>query len=333
MNTRTLVILFLFALILIVAPAAAQPPTETPVATPAAEATAENPTENPAAIVPPRQVSVDIYMLRLEPLDISSGSFTADFYLDLICMTANCLASDLAFEIMNGRALIVEKIDEIPNAWVSYRVLANIRENLNLQRYPFDEHALSIRIENPTHDVEELVYVTLPEANTVDTRAYVLGWQLHPQTEAHVEDHTYHKWGSVFSQYVFTMQVEKPLLVGVLKGLLPGVMIIIGSLLSLLLEDPITRISINTGTLVAAVLYHLTLTAPIPPVGYLVFADGFMLVNYLCIISATGVAVLMLLLNQKKRTLASHRLNRVALWIIPILWVIGQTVVTLEILG
>ena len=55
------------------------------------------------------------------------------------------------------------------------------------------------------------------------------------------------------------------------------------------------RLALTSSTLVSAILYHLTLTASIPPVGCMTFANKFMLANYVILFAALAVTVRLLL--------------------------------------
>ncbi|MDP3881477.1 MAG: hypothetical protein Q8Q31_01220 [Nanoarchaeota archaeon] len=56
-------------------------------------------------------VFVGVYILNLGKFDISTGSFTVDFYLSLKCQV-NCSSQE--FEFINGRASSFEKIIGFP---------------------------------------------------------------------------------------------------------------------------------------------------------------------------------------------------------------------------
>ncbi|MCX8178915.1 MAG: hypothetical protein N3D75_03750 [Candidatus Aenigmarchaeota archaeon] len=84
------------------------------------------------------EVYTSLYMLNLGRFDISTGSFTADFYLTLEC-EKSCPKID--FEFMNGRASSFEKLIDQPGL-KSYRIQANLVSPIDLKKFPFDNQTL-----------------------------------------------------------------------------------------------------------------------------------------------------------------------------------------------
>jgi len=74
------------------------------------------------------EVQVGLYLLNLGKFDISTGSFTADFYLSMECENE---CSPENFEFMNGRASTIEKIIDDPNLKF-YRIQANLNSQIDL---------------------------------------------------------------------------------------------------------------------------------------------------------------------------------------------------------
>ncbi len=87
------------------------------------------------------------------------------------------------------------------------------------------------------------------------------------------------------------MLIQRPWLAGFLKGILPALIIVCCNFLALFMriDQMSQRLSITTSTLIAAVVFHLNLTASIPPLGYVTYADMFMLINYLWLIMDSRV--------------------------------------------
>ena len=98
--------------------------------------------------------------------------------------------------------------------------------------------------------------------------------------------------------------------------------------------DAQDRIALTSGTLASAIFYHMTLTASIPPVGYLTYADRFMILQYIFITASLGVSVGLFLLgsaeNSEKELEQLHLATR---WSIPLLWIISMVVLHITSLG
>lgn len=92
----------------------------------------------------------------------------------------------------------------------------------------------------------------------------------------------------------------------------------------------IPRLGINTSAIVGAILFHLTLTSQVPPVGYLTFADKFMLANYVGLIGALIATVALMVIGIERRPALAARIHAVSRATVPLAWfaAIGLAVIT-----
>ncbi|MCS7240422.1 MAG: hypothetical protein NZ651_04180 [Candidatus Bipolaricaulota bacterium] len=263
----------------------------------------------------PVKVYVGIYVLNLGKFELATGAYTVDFYLSL---RADAPVIMDEFEFMNGRAATVDKLIDTPTEKF-FRIQANLSQNLDLRRYPFDKHVLTIEIEDKRRTAEELIYVVDEKACGVDPSVIVVGWRL-AGWEAHVVTHAYEIYGETYSRFVFGLQIQRVTLNAVIKSFLPiACMLLVGFLSLLLTPDKVTtRLSLNISTLLGAVMFHVNLTSSIPPVGYLTLADRVMIVTYiiLALILLSGVAILRWAEREEKKALVL-RIYHQALGIIP----------------
>jgi hypothetical protein len=263
----------------------------------------------------PVKVYVGVYVLNLGKFELATGAYTVDFYLSL---RSQELVEMGDFEFMNGRAATVDKLIDTPTEKF-YRIQANLSQNLDLRRYPFDEHLLTIEIEDKRRTVDELVYVVDEQNCGVDPGVIVVGWRL-AGWEAKVLAHDYEIYGETYSRFVFGLRIQRVVLNAVIKSFLPiACMVLVGFLSLLLAPDKVTtRLSLNISTLLGAVMFHVNLTASIPPVGYLTLADRIMIATYvvLVLILFSGVAILRWAEREDKKALAL-RVYHQALGLIP----------------
>ncbi|MBN1284376.1 MAG: hypothetical protein JXB47_03165 [Anaerolineae bacterium] len=272
----------------------------------------------------PQEVSVAVYILRVGKLDFSSGTYTLDFYLDLWCTECDERFPG-AFTLMNGAINSKQLLIDDPN-WKSYRIQATLAENFDLSGFPFDSHNLSVVIGDDLYTSDDLVYAVDAEGSAIDDYVYITGWDLDPTWRADVEDRYYSVWDSDWSVYTFRMTIRKPFLASLLKGIMPAVLIVIGSFSSLFIspDKAASRFPINTATLIGSVVFHLNLTSSLPPVGYLTFADIFMFINYFVVIITMLVSIAVLrLTDQGKRDLAG-KVNVITAVCLPIAWGVMQ---------
>src|SRR3989344_877411 len=120
------------------------------------------------------QIKVGVYIINLGKFDVSTGAFTADFYLSLKCESV-CSKQD--FEFMNGRASSVDKIIDAPFEKF-YRIQANLNSPVDLKKFPFDQQNIQIIIEDKKKTIEELEYIPDLEASGIDDSIAFTGWNI-----------------------------------------------------------------------------------------------------------------------------------------------------------
>lgn len=279
--------------------------------------TAEDSTAQPSV------VNVGVYILNVGKLDTSIGAYTVDFYLSFSCENP-CQPGD--FEFANGRATSIDKVVDEPNEKF-YRIQAALVSNLNLSKYPFDEHHLLIQIEDKLQTSKTQMYQVALEDSGVDPAVNIVGWDMKGWT-AKVSNHHYSTYGTDFAAYQFDIQIRRPATAAILKSFLPALTIVMVGLLALLLSPDkiIPRLTLTTGSLTGAVLFHLNLTSSIPPVGYLTFADRFMILNYLALALTLISTLGALRYLDKKKPEAAERIHRTAMVTLPALWVGVQVI-------
>jgi hypothetical protein len=161
----------------------------------------------------PVKVYVGVYVLNLGKFELATGAYTVDFYLSLRSQEPVEMED---FEFMNGRAATVDKLIDTPTEKF-YRIQANLSQNLDLRRYPFDEHLLTIEIEDKRRTVDELVYVVDEQNCGVDPGVIVVGWRL-AGWEAKVLTHNYEIYGETYSRFVFGLRIQRVILNAVIKS-------------------------------------------------------------------------------------------------------------------
>jgi len=254
----------------------------------------------------PQIVNVGVYVLNVGKFDLSSGSYTMDFYLSL---TSEREIGDACFEFMNGRSSSLDRlINEPTNKF--YRIQANLYDNINLKSYPFDQHSLTIQLEDKTNAVTKVVYRFDPANSGIDPDVTIVGWEIPKNNSftAQVVPHEYKVFGETYSKFVFGVNVKRITLTSILKAFLPAFFLVVVGLLALLLKP---------STLLGAVMFHLNVTSQIPPVGYLTFADRFMIVSYIILGACLGSTILLMRHTDAKDEASANRFYRSSLVVIP----------------
>lgn len=261
------------------------------------------------------EVDVGIYILNVGKFDVSTGSYTVDFYLNFKCDKP---CSPEKFEFMNGRATSIDKLTDDPSEKF-YRIQASLAENIDLRQYPFDSHALTISLEDKEETKGSLVYKVDESNSGIDESVVIIGWKL-DGWDAEVKDHYYPAYDETFSRFMFKININRVGLASVLKSFLPVFFMAFVALLSLLLraDKVTTRLTLNISTLLAAVMFHVNLTASIPPVGYLTFADKFMILTYMILIAVLLSGIILMRHTEQKEEALAEKIYKYSLFSIPV---------------
>jgi hypothetical protein len=244
------------------------------------------------------EIKTGLYVLNLGKFDVATGAFTADFYLSLACKSE---CPDFDFEFVNGRASSVDKVIDEPNEKF-YRIQANLNSPVNLKRFPFDRQEMQIILEDKRNTYDFVRFVPNLEQSGVDESIAFTGWNLGEWT-AEERIHRYEIYNEEYSQYVFTIPIERIKVNSILKTFLP-ILFIVTVMLSSFFLDPdkiTTRLGMVGSALVASVMFHISITNQIPPVGYLTFADKFMVMTYFIVLLSFSMNVFMLELHERKK--------------------------------
>lgn len=272
----------------------------------------------------PTHIKVGIYVLHVSKNDLQSANYQMDFYVILKC---DQTCQNINFELMNATDAKIRLVAKQKNMLI-YRVQADINKINNLRNYPFDSHTIDIIIENRQLTNDKMIFESDPSTTALDSDLNVAGFYLLPTWTAKVTDHYYSVFQQTFSCYSFSMFVQRPWLAGFLKGILPAFIIVCCNFLALFMgiSHISQRIGIATSTLIAAVVFHLNLTSSLPPLGYITFADMFMLLNYLCLLVVLLEVVITTYFIDTKHHDTAIRINKLSAWLIPLFWFFLQIV-------
>ncbi|MBI5497740.1 MAG: hypothetical protein HY904_22225 [Deltaproteobacteria bacterium] len=241
----------------------------------------EPPPAEAAAPEGPQKVAIGVYILSIGKFDISAGSYTVDFYLNL---KSDRVLKDADVEFSNGRAQmeLVQTLDGGKERF--YRVLANLNTNIDLKRYPWDDQVLPIILEHKTRPASDWQFVVDTKQTGIDADVKFVGWELRG-AEPVVTQHAYPVYDETYSQYHLNVKISRIRLPAALKTFLPILCFIIITFLSMLvtLEKIDNRLSMAIGILIASVMFHVSLTNTIPPVGYLTLIDKIMTATYVVV--------------------------------------------------
>jgi hypothetical protein len=273
---------------------------------------------------------VDVILLNLFNIDLNAGTYSMDFYLMLTCQNAPC-KHEPQWDILNSTSgLDVEDqgVDR-PFEYYEYRVKANMIGRVDYTYYPFDYLYVDIFIEDKEFESNELTYEY--SSVSVDKQLFnPAGW-IHRGVYDSGETIASH-YGDPNTSYGrlnIWLLLERDWFGAFMKTVFAAIVIVMIGMLSYLMKADATseRLALVSSTLVAIVLYHISLVSGVPATGYLTFIDKFMIWTYLTVFLSLVVSVLMMVLvNAGKQDIAA-RLHTRTRWLIPALWIASMAFV------
>jgi len=270
-----------------------------------------------------KEISIGTYVTSIEEYDIRLGKYTVHFFLVLDC-DFNCSIDDLL--LLNGRATEVFSTGVHPQTGLkAYRVTAQLEDNVELQRYPFDSQRLTIIIEQTGW--EKIRLQPNLKMSGVDPRVTFPGWDV-DSWNAKVVDHYYEPLEDSNDMYIFSIHIDRAELNAFFKHFVPIFFLIIIMLFTAILgiQRIELRLGIVSSILIAAILLHLNISNQLPPLGYLTFADKFMVLTYLITLAWFMFDLSLLRLVRMQKLKLAQKINRKRTYIafigVPLLYVL-----------
>jgi hypothetical protein len=254
-----------------------------------------------------------------------------DFYLTIIC-DRPCQPDP---DILNAAAqpeIERQNADTQGDTIHFYRVRADLLTQVNLTNFPFDEQVLYLEVGDKQANKEKIQFVAEHEDSGWNYgQLHLLGWFFKPGWETLVAEDAYPvNLGGNYSRFLFSITLYKPWLSAFINNIFPILVIMLVGFLSFLMKPDVAgeRLALTSSTLLALILFHINLNSSIPPLNILTFADKFMIVNYIAAAISTGIAAILLVLNDNGQHEAAARLNGWSRWIMPPLWAILLLLIT-----
>jgi hypothetical protein len=157
----------------------------------------------------------------------------------------------------------------------------------------------------------ELAYVVDRDKSGFDPSVTFPGWQM-TGWQSTVAVHDYGKYDQPYSQYVFNVDIERIKMNSFMKTFLPVLFLMLIMISSFILnpEQIVTRLATISSSLVASAMFHISISSQIPPVGYLTFADKFMMLTYFILLVSFFLNIGIFVLQGKERKEPAQRLHK-----------------------
>ena len=270
--------------------------------------------------IPLKKVDVSyagIEMIEVSNLDLSAGTFTADFYLWFLHSNPNVDDSDVEFVNVKNPIRLGDPLEEVQVGdlyYRLYRIKGDFRGQFDFRQYPFDAQAIEIKLRNAKKSYNELIYVVdvvgvdsehlLSKLKDSEAFAQTPGWKLDNAT--FFQDVVSNKSalgnpakiGSnanrEFSVINYRIDLKRDVVNFTIKNMLPVLLAVIVTYVSFflsLIQINTTR-SVVTGSLLTVALMHSGLSRNLPPVDYLTMLDILFYIVYFVIFVEVGITVL-----------------------------------------
>lgn len=225
----------------------------------------------------PAKVKVGVWINSIEKVDVPSQTFTVDFY---VWFKYGGEKPDIEF--MKGTPTTMTLIQQEERGgenYLEYRVKGVYVSSLNFRNFPFDEHLLTVELEDKHRGVSKLVFEPDEEESGLDPNLTVPGWEV-KDFRLYVDQHVYPDEN--YSKFIFGVTVYRSKTSAFFKYFFPILIITLISLLtfSISVKNFGQRVGICVTTLMSAVAYHLAALSGLPSLGYLTLFDRIMLVVY-----------------------------------------------------
>jgi hypothetical protein len=269
--------------------------------------------------------TVDIIVLNLFDIDLNAGTYSMDFYLMFNCADAPC-AREPKWDILNSTSGldVQDQGATRPFEYYEYRVKADMIGRVDYTYYPFDYLYVDVFIEDKEYRSNEISYEYL--AISVDPYLFnPAGW-IHKDAYDYGETYIiqYGDPDTTYDRLNMWLFLERDWFGAFMKTVFAAIVIVMIGMLSYLMKANATteRLALVSSTLVAIVLYHISLVAGVPATGYLTFIDKFMIWTYLIVFLSLAVSVMMMVyVNAGKQEMA-ERLHARTRWLVPALWIV-----------
>lgn len=273
---------------------------------------------------------LSITVLNISDIDLNAGTYTVDMFISFICKDAPC-KNEPSWDVMNATEEI-EPVDQgtsIPFTSYDYRIRTTLIGQVDYTFYPFDYLYIEMFIEDKKLGNDEITY-ELASLNVDEMLFNPSGWYYKPeQSSSDVTAISYSLDPTRYDRINIWMFLERDRFGAFMKTIFAALVIVLVGMLSFLLriDDAKERLALTSSTLVAIVLYHISLVAGVPATGYLTFVDKFMVATYVVIFLSLMVSVLLMVYVNNEQIDRAEKLHLRTRWTIPALWILSMAYV------
>lgn len=173
-----------------------------------------------------------------------------------------------------------------------YRVQASLYSEPNFKNYPFDTQVLKMDFEDTSNTIQILKYIPAINESGLDDEVKASGWVIKDWNFYSIDKD--YKWQETYSRGSIGIEIVREKTSTAIKTFLPPVIFCIVSGLSFFFRpDKIAqRLGLGTSMLISAVMFHISQTSSLPPLGSLILIDKIMISTYTFLASSLIVTTI-----------------------------------------
>ncbi len=287
-----------------------------------------------------QDVYVGVYLNDVINVDIKANTYVADFYL-WFRWQGESDPSD-SFEFVNAFSTwshTKQKLYAIPKmlegGW-KYQVLhinGDFHYPFFLSHYPLDEQKLVISIEDSIRTKDGIRYVADTNYSSYRKDISIPGWQILKQSisalpfkyETHFGEPKSTENYEEYWRLNYVVEIARNKKLYLFKMLLPIIVVLLCTL-AIFFINPIysdSRLALAITALVSAVAMHITVSADLPTVGYLVLIDKIYNLSYIAIFCALAETVFTIYLKDRAQFTLAKKIDRYTFAIVSVSFLIS----------
>ena len=286
-----------------------------------------------------QQVSIGIFVNKLEGISLTDNLVEIDFYLWFRFRDPS-LRPHESFSLINGEVTNLSEVysKEIDGGYYSScRVQGVVHVQWNVSDFPLDNHQVAIQIESSDLDSGKLIFVPDLENSAINESAQAGGWVITPG-QASVDEHSYNtNYGdpeisptnrSLFSRFTYTIKLQrsgKSTFIKLFSGL------VIAAAIAFLCffispNDVDPRFGLPVGAMFAAIASEFVVVSTLPDTPGLTMADELHIITFFFIFISLIESTISLWLWNHDRKTEAKRLDRICGYAVPLLFLLSWLV-------
>ena len=282
----------------------------------------------------PQRTTVGVYVNQISSIDLKGSAFTVDFWVWFRSSGKTTSPLD-TFEVIgariNSKSNAIKKVLPDGQDYASVRVSATIYRQWDLRRYPFDDHALEIAVEDGELDVARSIFVADVQNQGLDPSVGVAGFSI-DRFDHTLDEHRYaSSYGDTsigadgdarFSRYVLRLHAARHGSARFFKIAFPLFVSVLAAWCAFFIrpKDASPRIGVAVGALFAAAAATVAINNQLPDITYATIADKTVFLTFAMIGISLLASVVALSLHYAGREAEHRRVDQVGALLFPALF-------------